>query len=123
VLVATVGILTLLAAEPRVLVRERRLLALHRVPRGPLFAAPLGAAFALGWTPCIGPVLAGLLAAAAASPTAGTGAALLGCTRPGWRCRSCCWPGRSPTAVAAAALGCLAATTCCSLGSAGACWW
>jgi cytochrome c-type biogenesis protein len=78
VLVAAVGVLTLLAAEPRVLVRERRLLALHRVPSGPVFAAPLGAAFALGWTPCIGPVLAGLLAAAAASPTAGTGAALLG---------------------------------------------
>src|SRR6266516_113382 len=72
------GVLTVAGAEPRVLARERRLLALHRIPRGPLFAAPLGAAFALGWTPCIGPVLAGLLAAAAASPTVAAGAGLLG---------------------------------------------
>jgi cytochrome c-type biogenesis protein len=78
VLVATVGVLTMLGAQPRVPARERRLLALHRVPRGPGFAVPLGAAFALGWTPCVGPVLAGLLTAAAASPTATAGAALLG---------------------------------------------
>ncbi len=78
VLVVAVGVLTVAGAEPRVLARERRLVALHRVPRGPLFAAPLGAAFALGWTPCIGPVLAGLLAAAAASPTVAAGAGLLG---------------------------------------------
>jgi cytochrome c-type biogenesis protein len=77
-LVVAVGVLTVAGAEPRVLARERRLLALHRIPRGPLFAAPLGAAFALGWTPCIGPVLAGLLAAAAASPTVAAGAGLLG---------------------------------------------
>jgi cytochrome c-type biogenesis protein len=77
VLVAAVGVLTVLGADPRVLARERRLLALHRVPRGPLFAAPLGAAFALGWTPCVGPVLAGLLAAAAATSTVAVGAGLL----------------------------------------------
>jgi cytochrome c-type biogenesis protein len=77
VLVVVVGVVTVLGAEPRVLARERRLLALHRVPKGPLFAAPLGAAFALGWTPCIGPVLAGLLAAAAATSTVAVGAGLL----------------------------------------------
>ncbi len=80
VLVAVAGLATVVGAGPRwpgVLARERRLIALHRLPRGPVFAAPLGAAFALGWTPCIGPVLAGLLAAAAASPTAAAGAALL----------------------------------------------
>jgi cytochrome c-type biogenesis protein len=76
-LVVAVGLLVVVGAEPRLLVRERRLLALHRVPQGPLFAAPLGAAFALGWTPCIGPVLAGLLTAAAATSTVGVGAGLL----------------------------------------------
>jgi len=77
VLVAAVGVVTLLGAEPRLLGRERRLVALHRIPRGPAFAVPLGAAFALGWTPCVGPVLAGLLTAAAATPTAVVGAGLL----------------------------------------------
>jgi cytochrome c-type biogenesis protein len=85
-LVAVMGVATMLGAGLPGLAGERRLVALHRVPRGPGFAAPLGAAFALGWTPCIGPVLAGLLATAAASRTAAVGAA--------WVFRSCCWPGR-----------------------------
>jgi cytochrome c-type biogenesis protein len=76
-LVVAAGVLVVVGAEPRLLARERRLLALHRIPTGPLFAAPLGAAFALGWTPCIGPVLAGLLAAAAATSTVAVGAGLL----------------------------------------------
>ena len=39
-------------------------------------AFPLGIAFAAGWTPCIGPVLAGILAIAASGGTV-KGAALL----------------------------------------------
>jgi len=79
ILVAVVGATTITGAEPRLLGlgRERRLVAVHRIPRGPAFAVPLGAAFALGSTPCVGPVLAGLLAAAAAGRTATAGAALL----------------------------------------------
>jgi cytochrome c-type biogenesis protein len=77
-LVAAMGVATMLGAGIPGVARERRLVALHRVPRGPGFAAPLGAAFALGWTPCIGPVLAGLLTTAAGSRTAVVGAALLG---------------------------------------------
>lgn len=46
------------------LLRERRL-DLARVPRGPAFAFPMGMAFAAGWAPCIGPVLATILATAA----------------------------------------------------------
>jgi cytochrome c-type biogenesis protein len=76
-LVAAMGVATMLGAGIPGLAGERRLVALHRVPRGPVFAAPLGAAFALGWTPCVGPVLAGLLATAAASGTAAVGAGLL----------------------------------------------
>ena len=46
--------------------------------RGQLWAAaPLGAAFALTWTPCIGPVLAGVLALASSTNQAGEGALLL----------------------------------------------
>jgi len=76
-LVAAMGAATMLGAGIPGLAGERRLVALHRLPRGPGFAAPLGAAFALGWTPCVGPVLAGLLATAAASRTAAVGAGLL----------------------------------------------
>jgi cytochrome c-type biogenesis protein len=45
----------------------------HRLPRGGLVAAPvLGAIFGLGWTPCIGPTLSGVLTIAAS--TGGSGA-------------------------------------------------
>ncbi|WP_283643458.1 cytochrome c biogenesis CcdA family protein [Marinovum algicola] len=37
----------------------------------------IGLAFAFGWTPCVGPVLAAILFTAAGQETAGTGAALL----------------------------------------------
>lgn len=50
---------------------------LARFSRGPAAAVPLGAAFALGWTPCIGPVLASILATAAVEATMRRGVLLL----------------------------------------------
>ena len=50
----------------------------RRVRGGQLWsAAPLGAAFAITWTPCIGPVLAGILALSAATSTEGEGVLLM----------------------------------------------
>jgi cytochrome c-type biogenesis protein len=73
------GVLMLLeafqAGSP-VLYMERRPL-LSRVKPGPAWAFPLGVAFGAGWTPCIGPVLAGVLAIAAAEGGSARGAFLL----------------------------------------------
>jgi len=46
-------------------------------PVSPLGAYVVGLAFAFGWTPCVGPVLAGILTIAAAADSAWQGAALL----------------------------------------------
>lgn len=68
---STIGVLRI-----PVLARERRL-DLARVPRGPAWAFPMGMAFAAGWAPCVGPVLASISVFAAASGTAVWGAILL----------------------------------------------
>jgi cytochrome c-type biogenesis protein len=57
--------------------REARV-HLARKPEGYLGSVLVGVAFAAGWTPCIGPILAGILAVASASGTASQGALLLG---------------------------------------------
>jgi cytochrome c-type biogenesis protein len=48
-----------------------------RQPAGIVGATLVGIAFAFGWTPCIGPILAGILAVAAAQDTVGDGIRLL----------------------------------------------
>jgi cytochrome c-type biogenesis protein len=55
---------------------EKRLQT-SRKPAGPLGAILVGIAFAFGWTPCIGPILAGILAIAASQDTIGQGVQLL----------------------------------------------
>jgi len=49
----------------------------NRRPAGFIGALLVGVAFAFGWTPCIGPILAGILAIAAAQETIGQGVRLL----------------------------------------------
>lgn len=49
----------------------------QRKPAGPLGALLVGLAFAFGWTPCIGPILAGILVVAGSRDTIGEGVLLL----------------------------------------------
>lgn len=49
----------------------------NRRPAGFIGTMLVGIAFAFGWTPCIGPILAGILAIAAAQDTIGDGVRLL----------------------------------------------
>jgi cytochrome c-type biogenesis protein len=49
----------------------------QRKPAGPLGAMLVGVAFAFGWTPCIGPILGGILAIAGSKNTVGEGILLL----------------------------------------------
>jgi len=60
----------LLSREARVQVRNQA--------AGPVGAYLMGLAFAFGWTPCIGPVLAAILAVAGTEATVSRGAMLLG---------------------------------------------
>jgi cytochrome c-type biogenesis protein len=57
--------------------QERRFQFAHRLPHGPLASYLIGLAFAIGWTPCVGPILAAVLVQAANSATAMRGALLL----------------------------------------------
>jgi cytochrome c-type biogenesis protein len=50
----------------------------QRKPAGPLGAMLVGIAFAFGWTPCIGPILGGILAIAGSRNSVGEGITLLG---------------------------------------------
>lgn len=58
------------------LYREARV-QVARKPAGPIGAYVMGLAFAFGWTPCVGPVLAAILFVAGSQDTALRGAALL----------------------------------------------
>jgi cytochrome c-type biogenesis protein len=49
----------------------------QRKPAGPLGAMLVGVAFAFGWTPCIGPILGGILAIAGSKNSVWEGVALL----------------------------------------------
>jgi cytochrome c-type biogenesis protein len=76
VLVVLFGLVCLGWLNPRLLRQERRL-QLDRKPVGYLGSALVGMAFAAGWTPCIGPVLGGILGLAATSADVSRGMVLL----------------------------------------------
>ena len=75
-LVVLLGLHTLGLIRIPFLFRERRL-SIGGTDGSYLGALPLGAAFAAGWTPCIGPFLTGLLALASQEQTVGPGMLLL----------------------------------------------
>ncbi len=63
VVIVVLGLSTMGIVRIPWLLRERRT-DLARIPRGPAWAFPMGMAFAAGWAPCVGPVLATILATA-----------------------------------------------------------
>jgi cytochrome c-type biogenesis protein len=76
IFVILMGLLLLGRGVPMLLLRERRV-HLARRPTTLAGSALAGVAFAVGWTPCIGPTLAAALTLAAQEGQAGLGAALL----------------------------------------------
>ena len=74
--IVTMGLITAGVFRVGWLQRQMRF-DLSKVGQGPRGAFPLGAAFGFGWTPCVGPVLAGVLATAASTSTMLQGAVLL----------------------------------------------
>ena len=75
-LIIVFGLYMLGAFNVAILSQERRV-HLADKPLGYLGTVLVGVAFGAGWTPCIGPVLAGILTMAAASETMGAGMAQL----------------------------------------------
>lgn len=75
IFIIVMGLVTLGVFKIPALYMEKRLQIRPAV--GPWGALPLGMAFAFGWTPCIGPVLASIDALAGAQGSVRTGAALL----------------------------------------------
>lgn len=77
IFVALAGLIYAGVPLPRVLLAERRL-ELRSERKTAATASIAGVAFAIGWSPCIGPTLAAILALAAGNGHAGQGAVLLG---------------------------------------------
>jgi cytochrome c-type biogenesis protein len=72
-----IGIALLTLGRIPGLMGEKRFHIAHRLPRAPWASYVIGLAFAIGWTPCVGPILAAILLRAGSSGTAAQGALLL----------------------------------------------
>ena len=77
VLLIILGLNTLGVVRLPALARERRPIDLHGIVDGRRRSMALGVVFALGWTPCIGPILATILTKAAADSSLTQGMVLL----------------------------------------------
>ncbi len=77
VFLIVLGLNTLGVVRLPTLSAERRPFELHKLVGGPRRSIALGAVFALGWTPCIGPILATILTKAAADSSLTEGMILL----------------------------------------------
>ncbi len=76
VILIVIGLHTMGAFRLAFLESEKRVHA-ERKPAGPIGAMLVGIAFAFGWTPCIGPILAGILAIAGSRNNVAEGITLL----------------------------------------------
>src|SRR5437763_13539454 len=72
-----IGIALLTLGRIPGLMGEKRLDIAHRLPRTAWASYVIGLAFAIGWTPCVGPILAAILLRAGSTGTAAQGALLL----------------------------------------------
>jgi len=77
VLIILFGLYAMGVFKPRFLQMEKRV-QLERKPLGYLGSVLVGMAFAAGWTPCIGPILGGILGMAATQGDVSRGMVLLG---------------------------------------------
>lgn len=64
------GFVTIGVIKPSLLMKSRQLRLTHR-PSGYIGSYLIGLAFAAGWTPCIGPILASVIALSASNPGSG----------------------------------------------------
>lgn len=64
------GLITLGLLQPKFLMKEHKLQFQHK-PAGYVGSVVIGLAFAVGWTPCTGPILAATLALVGTNPSQG----------------------------------------------------
>ncbi|TFB14106.1 cytochrome c biogenesis protein CcdA [Filobacillus milosensis] len=67
ILIVLIGLIILGVFQPSFLMKEKRMTFKDR-PSGYLGSSVIGFAFAAGWTPCTGPILAGVIALSVTNP-------------------------------------------------------